>query len=379
MAGMNIQMLARAQLAWELTDSKFLVGAVGAGFAPPILLFSLFGGAIADRFEKKRVMQVGQFGTALLGLFVAISIVTDTVTFWHLFGSSVGQGLFFAFLMPSRQAIIPQLVPRDQLTNAVALNAGGMALMTTMAPAAAGFMYHFGGPAVAYFVIAGLSFAAVLLTGRIPTLPKGTGRKGTGAGVFAEIRDGLGYAWRNQTVMLLLAMALGTTVLAMPVRNLLAPYNEEVFGGSSLALGVMMALIGVGALLGTLVIAGLRQTQSRGKVLLLTSFASGVAILLSALLSNYFIVLAVMVLLGIGDSGRRSLNASLIMEQCDDEHRGRVMGIYMMNFGLIPLGVLPLGALADAANIQLAFGVFGVLLLGVVLLMTLATSKIRSL
>ena len=379
MAGMNIQMLGRSQLAWDLTGNNFSVGLVSAGFAPPMLLFSLFGGLVADRLEKKRIMQIGQFGMGLIGLFIALSIVTQTVTIYHLIGASVAQGTFFAFLMPSRQAIIPELVEPDQVTNAVALNASGMAFMTTMAPAIAGFLYSVGGASTVYFTISGLSFLAVVLTGRIPKLPGRPATSKSASKALRDIGDGLRYAWHNRTVILLLLLTLSTTVLAMPVRNLLAPYNDEVFGQSALGLGFMMAMIGVGALIGTLVIAGLTTAQPRGRVLLTTTFASAIAIILTAVLSNFFVILAVMVLLGIGDSGRRSLNTSLIMEQCDDEHRGRVMGIFMLNFGMISLGVLPLGLVANTIGIQPAFGIYGCILAATTLALTLGTRRIRSL
>ena len=136
MAALNMQMLARGYLAWELTSSPLMVGLTGAGFAPPILLFSLFGGAVADRMNKKRLIQIGQVGTGGLGLFVALAIVTDTVTVWHLISASVVQGVLFAFFMPARQSIIPILVEKHQLSNAVALNATGMSLMTLASPAA---------------------------------------------------------------------------------------------------------------------------------------------------------------------------------------------------------------------------------------------------
>ena len=134
MAGVNVQMLARGYLTWELTKSPIAVVVVGAGFAPPILLLSLYGGAAADRYARKRIIQVCQLGMLLITLFMAVSISTNTVTVFHLVLAAVGQGALWAFLMPARQAIIGQLVDENQLTNAVALNSSGMSLMTVAAP-----------------------------------------------------------------------------------------------------------------------------------------------------------------------------------------------------------------------------------------------------
>ena len=153
MAALNIQMLARGYLTWELTHSPIAVVVVGAGFAPPILLLSLYGGAIADRYARKRIIQLGQLGMIGISLLVAVSISTGTVTVYHLVGASLAQGTIWAFLMPARQAIIAQLVDDDHLTNAVALNASGMSLMTLAAPGIGGLIYGIWGPAVTYYAI----------------------------------------------------------------------------------------------------------------------------------------------------------------------------------------------------------------------------------
>ncbi|MDA1297972.1 MAG: MFS transporter [Chloroflexi bacterium] len=377
MAALNMQMLARGFLSWELTKSPIMVGLTGAGFAPPILLLSLFGGAIADRVDKKRIIMAGQLGMGLLSLFIAVSIVSGAITIWHLIGSSVVQGTLFAFLMPARQAIIPQLVEKRQLSNAVALNASGMSLMTLSAPAIAGYIYSAGGPEAAYFTIAGLNIGAVLLTSFLK--PAGQIGAAKAKRMWRDVKEGLRYARADRTVLMLLIVALSTTVLAMPMRTLLPVQIEEVFNRDVESLGLLLSMIGVGALAGSLLIAGLTTSQHRGMILLVTTAVSGLAILLAGLNTSYFVALAIMVLVGVGDSGRRTLNASLIMEQTDSDHRGRVMGIYMMNFGMIPLGTLPLAALGDVIGIRWAFALAGALLIAAALLMTVATTRIRRL
>ena len=377
MAAMNIQMLARSFLIWELTRSEIMVGLVGAGFAPPILLFSLFGGTIADRVDKKRLIQLGQFGTGALGLAIALSIVAGTIAPWQLIGASVVQGTLFAFLMPARQAIIPQLVEKDQLSNAVALNASGMALMTLAAPAFAGLIYSAGGPETAYFTIAGLNAGAVLLTSLLKPSSNVVTRQSEK--MWKDVKEGISYARSNRTVLMLLLVALSTTVLAMPLRMLLPIQIDEVFNRDVKSLGILLAMIGLGALLGSLFIAGLKETQHRGLVLLAATVMSGLAILAAGLNSSYYIALGIMVLVGIGDSGRRSLNASLMMENADPEQRGRVMGLYMMNFGLIPLGTVPMAALGALIGIQYAFAAAGALLVLAAIAMTVLTPRVRTL
>ncbi len=377
MAGMNMQMLARSFLAWELTGSEIMVGLVGAGFAPPILLFSLFGGTVADRVDKKRLIQIGQLGTGTLALLIALSIVSGTIAIWQLIAASVVQGILFAFMMPARQAIIPQLVEKEQLSNAVALNASGMALMTLAAPAVAGLIYAAGGPEATYFTITGLNIGAVLLTSLLkPAVAVASVRSKR---MWKDVKEGISYARTNRTVSMLLLVALSTTIFAMPLRMLLPIQIDEVFNRDVESLGILLAMIGLGALLGSLFIAGLKKSQHRGYVLLAATAMSGVAILAAGINPSYYLAIVIMVLVGLGDAGRRSLNASLIMENSDSDHRGRVMGLYMMNFGLIPLGTVPMAALGALIGIQWAFAIAGGLLVLAAVAMTVLTPRVRSL
>jgi MFS family permease len=376
MAAVNIQMLSRGYLTWELTHSPIAVVVVGAGFAPPILLLSLYGGAVADRFARKRIIQFGQLGMLAISLLVAVSITANSITVYHLAAASVAQGTIWAFLMPARQAIISQLVDEDHLTNAVALNASGMSLMTLAGPGIGGLIYGTWGPAATYYVISGLTIGAYVLMGFVPHMaPVARGSRH----MWRDIKEGLAYTKQNRTVMMLLLVALSTAVLAMPFRSLLPVQIERVFKMEVEALGLLMSMIGVGSLFGSLAIAGLSKNNHRGWVLLATSMLSGGAILLVAVTSSYAVALVIMVILGIGDSGRRALNASLIMEETDDEYRGRVMGVYMMNFGLIPLGAIPLGFIAQWFDVRLSFAVAGGMLLAAAIGYTVLTNKIRRL
>jgi MFS family permease len=376
MAALNIQMLARGYLTWELTKSPIAVVVVGAGFAPPILLLSLYGGAVADRFSRKRIIQLGQLGMLTITMFVGISISTETVTVYHLVVASLLQGTIWAFLMPARQAIIGQLVDEEHLTNAVALNASGMSLMTVAAPGIGGLVYGYGGAALTYYMISGLTFSAMILMNFVPTMAPVA--RGTRA-MWGDIKQGLVYTWHNRTVLVLLLVSLSTALLAMPFRTLLPVQIEEVFKLEVQALGLLMSMIGVGALIGSLVIAGLSKNSRRGWVLLITSMLSGVAILLAAATTSYAVAIVIMVLIGLGDSGRRALNVSLIMEQTEEEYRGRVMGVYMMNFGLIPLGAIPLGFIASFFDVRIAFALAGGGLLAAAIGYTVLTDKVRKL
>lgn len=382
MGGVNMQMLARAFLAWELTNSVTAVAIAGMGFAPPMLLFSLFGGTLADRLDRKKIMMLGQFGSILIVIFIGISITTDTVSIGHLIAAAFFQGTFFAFMSPARTAMIPQLVDKDQISNAIALNSGNMAIMTLAGPAIGGIIYATGGPEAAYFTVAGMCALALIFTSLIrnpkPPKPKNTTR------VWRDILEGLQYAQRNKTVLMLLLLVLGTTLLSYPVRSLMPAQIEVVFLRDVKSLGLLMGMIGLGAVIGSVIIAGLTPNHRRGLIMLSMAGVSGIAIIAVGLNTHYWIAALIMVVIGLGDAGRRALNTSLLVEQSDDAHRGRVMGLYMMNFGLMPVGSVPIAMLADAftdakLGIQISFSLAGFLLVLVAIIATIGTSRIRRL
>ncbi len=356
-----MQMLARGYLTYDLTGSPALLGIVSAGFALPMLLLSLFGGAFADRLERKLIIQWGQAGAALIALFVAVSITLDVVSWYHLLVASMLQGAVFSFFMPARQAFIPQLVGREQLTNAIALDAMGMSGMTLLAPVVAGFLYNAINPDGVYYLVTAMCCSTVALT---CFLPRASGGTGSGrAGILKDISAGLGYIRRTPLVQALLIIGLTSTVLAMPFRFLMPIFIVDIYRLGPESMGLMVSAMGLGALGGSLFIAALGN-WFRGRVLILSSFMSGLALLLVAMLPFYLVAVALMIPLGLGDAGRRSLNQSILMEVTDAEYRGRVMSAFMTNFALIPLGVLPAGLVAEFLGGQLSIGIMAGLLLG---------------
>ena len=179
-------------------------------------------------------------------------------------------------------------------------------------------------------------------------------------------------------VLVLLVMGLATTLFAMPFRMLLPVFVVDVYHLGPESMGLLTAVMGGGSLVGALFIAAIGNWR-RGMLLILGSFASGIALVLLAIFPIYLAAAAIMILLGLGDAGRRSLNQSLIMEEVEDQYRGRVMSVFMMNFGLMPLGVLPTGLLADYVGPQPAIGLLGVLMLITATTVILTQKRLRQL
>ena len=351
MASVNMQFVARSQLAYDLTKSPLAVGIVGSGFAPPILLLSIFGGSISDQFDKKKIIQLGQLGMVILASIIAISIFLEIVTIYHLIVASVAQGVMWAFLVPARQSLIPDLVEKKLTVNAIALSGSGMALMTFLGPGIGGFLYELFGPGFVYIFICLLFVAALISNQFLPNTFAGSKKNDSRV---KQIKEGIVYIKKNNILTWLLLIAMITTILTMPLRNLMPVLMDELFSKGADAVGLMLSIIGLGSLVGSLIFAGLKKGV-RGFALIGSLLISGIAILITSLSGIFILILLMMFFIGIGDAGRRSLNNALLMEEADPEYRGRVNGVYTMNFGLMPLGTIPVAAIASIYGMDIAF------------------------
>ena len=375
-AGFQMQAIAQGYLVYTITGSAKILGLVSVGMALPLLVMAPIGGAVADRIDRKRLIQIGQIAFALLALFVALSIITNTLTWPHLLVVAVLQGAVFSFSAPARQALLPQVVEREKLGNAIALVSAGMSAPALVAPALGGILYALVGPEGVYFVVVVLGIVAVALTTSMRVSGRPAERSQTR--VFADIGDGLSYLWNHGTIRLLLIIALVSTTLSSPIQSLLPVLIIDVYGRESGALGLMVSTMGIGALTGTLLIASLRDGK-RGLLLIVSGFASGTALVLIGALPFYFVGVAVMVLLGLGNAGQWSLNQVLLMREVDDKYRGRAMSVYMMIFGLMPLAVMPAALAVDRIGPPPVIGALGVVLLVFSTLMLFTQKRIRRL
>ena len=375
MGGMQMQSIARGYLVYDITASALLLGIVNIGFAVPMLLLSLFGGAAADRFNRKRLIQACQLLAALASLAIAISISTGTVTWVHLFVASAIHGVVFALMVPSRQALIPQLVAPEQMTNALALNSAAYSATVLLAPALAGNLYVLVGPDGVYYIITAMEISAVVFIGMIRH-PGSSEVRDTGK-VLREIGEGLSYVRRHHLVIILLVIGLVSALLALPIRTLLPIFIVDVYQRGPEALGLLVSVMGLGALAGSLVIAAMGRWR-RGAVLVGGGFISGTCLILLAVLPAYFAAALIMVALGVGDAIRRALNQTMLLEVADPAYRGRVVSLYAMNFGLMPLGVMPASLIAEYLGVRAASAALGSVLLGIFFVILLTQKKLRA-
>ena len=376
MGGFQMQTIARTVLVDDITGSALITGMVSMGFAPTMLIMSLFGGVAGDRLERRLVIQISQAAAAALAFSIAVLIALDVIHWMHLFIASMLQGVTFAFQMPARQAILPSLVGKENVTNALALNSAGMGIMTIVAPGIAGVLYGVAGPEYVYLTVAGMSLAAVAFTSRLPRFkPESNGAK---KNVFSDIGDGLKYTWRNRLVFTLLMAGLTSALLAMPFRMQIPVFSRRMYEIDAAEIGWLMAAMGVGGILATAITANLRAGHHRGPILVIVGVGgTGAAMLLLAVSQIYIVGLAIMVGVGFAGSIRMTLGQSLTIEATDDAFRARVMSLNMMTFGLMPLGALPMGFAIDHIGAEATLVIVGSILIAATALLMLSSSRLR--
>lgn len=374
MGGFQMQGVAQNFLVYEITGSAKILGLVSGGWAFPMLCLALFGGAIADRMDRKPIIQISQGISVIISLSVAVSILTGTVTWVYLLVASALQGTMFAFTGPARQAIIPQLVGRDLITNSIALNSAAMSSMSLIAPAIAGVLYAVIGPEGVYFVMGGLWLIAVTLTTAIHKPPKFA--KPPSSDIFRDIKAGLSYVLHDTQILVLLGVMLVTVLLSMPFQFLLPVFVKDVYGLESEAMGLLVSMIGLGSLTGSLIIAS-RGRSRRGLLVIIGGFLSAISLMLIALVPIYWASVFIMVLVGLGNVAPMAIITALIMERSDEQYRGRMMSIVMLMWGLIPLGVLPLGFSVDIFGGRETVTFMGIAMFVIFSLILLTQSRLR--
>ena len=362
MGAMNMQMLARGYLAFELTGSFAALGLIGLANAIPMLALSLYGGVIADRFPKKRVLQAGQAVSALIALCVGLLLVADLLTFPYLLAAGAVQGVVMALMMPSRQSILPEVIGMERLMNAVSLQAAGMNLMRLLGPAAGGFLIAWVGAEALYFIMTAMYLIAVVALGPVRLRHEGGGRARSGArSGGGGMADGLRYIRNDSTIFVLLMMTFVISILAMPYLLMLPGFVDEIFGGGPRELGLLISVGGVGSLLGALTLASL-PPKRRGLMLLGSGLVMGVALIGFSASPSIWIGGGFMFFVGVGSAGRQALGNVLLQSYTENAYRGRVMSIYMTQISLMSLGAFIIGLIAEAAGAQWALGGMATLL-----------------
>ncbi len=352
-AGMQMQLIARGVLAWELSHSYAVVGIVEGSFALPMAVFALPGGAVVDRLEKRRIVTMTQGVMGLLALTTALLIQTDVITIPLLFAVGLVQGALFSVNGPARMALLTETIDDSERTAAIALQNVAMNATRIIGPTVAAILIATVSIAGAYY---GSSICYIFTVIAMSQLPKTTAHlNSVRQAIPKEIGDGLRYVFGNHTLRSLMLSGFLLTLFIMPYRILLPGFADNL--GRPELYGLMMTITGVGGLVGSLAVAALTDHPRKPLIQLGIGVISAVGLVSLGLLSRPFGVAGALVslaILGLGATSYMTLNQTMLMAEADQQYHGRVMSIFMQTFSAMPLMALPLGFLADsigAANL----------------------------
>jgi len=366
---MQMVMVSRGYLAYALTGSAAVLGIVSLARGLPQLVFTLFGGVLADRVKKRNLLLVTQIITGGLALITAVLVSTGAIEIWHLIVLGALEGSVFSLNMPARMSFIPELVPPQERMNAIALNSAGMNFTRIFGPALAGFLISVplvGLERVFYFQTACYLLPVAMLF-RIK--PRYAASQKRNAPMLKEFTDGLRYIKRHETLTMLLTIGFIPLLLGFPYQTLLPVFaSDKVLNVGASGLGMMSAVTGVGALAGSLVIASYSHARRRGLLQLGACAAWGVSLLFFALSQQFPVALIALVFVGVTGSVYQSLNSTLIMAESAPEYYGRVMSVNQLGFSMTMLAPLPIGIAADAFGAQATIAVCAALMTVFVLL-----------
>lgn len=372
--GTWMQKYAQGLLVYDLTQSTFYLGLDDFLNQLPILLFMLIGGVVADRYDRRRLLTMSQYVQALAAFTLAGLVWTGAIHVGLIFAMSFLAGCGQAFGGPAYQAMIPSLVPKRDLPNAIALNSSQFNLSRVLGPGVGVAVLATVGTAWCFF-LNGVSFFFVLAALAALQLPKHVPAT-TRRAVLDDLRGGLSYVRESRLLSTLTGLVMISTFLTMPLLTMLPAFAHEVLVGAGQAetrLSLLMAAQGSGAIVGALLIGFLSTTTKLGRVLIAVQIVLGAIIAAFALSTSLALSLPLLFVGGICFMTLFSISFSLLQMTVPDDLRGRVVSIYMVAMrGGGPLGALVAGALADrfsAPSVMATNGVLLVIISGALLAM----------
>ena len=364
----NMVALAQGYLVYDMTGSATIVGLVGLAAAIPLLLIAPIGGAVADRFNQKKLMVMCQMLQIGFALAVFILLFTEALIWQHLLIIGLGYGIIWATNGPARQALLPKILDADALPNGIALITAGMSIAGLIAPAFAGVLYARFSPEFVFVMSAMLSVLSliIILFMRMPThelksiqtdiTPQKP--KSIQANITQDALDGLKYLWNDFPTRTILIVGVFFFMLESPMHFLLSVLVVDVYNLETEGLGLLATMIGIGALAGNVFAASL-PVKNRGKLFILMAFLSGWALLGISLIPIYVAGLFILMIQGFAGGGQYPMMQILMLKNVEPKYYGRIMSIIMMSFGLMPLAVFPAGIAIDIWGIRMVLGALG--------------------
>tara|TARA_Y100001934_G_C12373619_1_gene787851 strand:- start:1675 stop:2817 length:1143 start_codon:yes stop_codon:yes gene_type:complete len=375
---MNMQMITRSWLILRVTnDSPLALTAVTLTFALPMTLVSPFAGALADRLSRRKLIAISQLLTAFFTCVLGVLDITQLVNYWHIMLIGVFNGSFMAINMPSRQALISDVVPDKSLMNAISLNNSSMNLTRVLGPAFAGLLILLIDTAGVFFIVSVIYLLSALSVTLITA--QNFNKSPKNSKVLSDVKEGLRYSTEDPKLKGLFTITFIAVLFGFSYYALIPAWAREALNIKSDGLGVLLMIMGIGATIGTILLATRGDTPNKGVILLCAATAWGISLAIFAQVNTFLIAAPFLVFIGLTSSIFMSMNMSLIQLNSKKEMRGRIMSIAMMTFGLMPLSAVPFGIIAETIGTSNALSISGVLLATATVIFAIFNKSFRSL
>jgi MFS family permease len=368
---------------WLVTDlepgrASLWLGVIAASFAVPMLLLPPFGGAVADRFSRLRLLWIFQTLYLVLSVVLAIVTLTDIVAIWMLVAYAFANGVVLAFDSPVRHAMLPEIVNRDQFTSGVSLNSVAFTGAALVGPAIAGALIPVIGVGGVMTLNAFSCIATLYALAQLRDLPEPRPTRPPGESILRSIGRGIHYISSSPVLSGLILVSTITGLLARSYTPLLAVFARDEFHVGSGAYGALVSVGGLGTLIGAFGLAGRREVEHRGRLIAVAAISQALLLLLFSISPWYALSLPLLLLVGVMNALTGASIATLIQLSVPGELRGRVMSLYMLTvIGIPSIGAFLLGAMAIPLGVRGAVGVAAVVVVGAVAAIFASNTALR--
>ncbi|MGI8486004.1 MAG: MFS transporter [Thermomicrobiales bacterium] len=339
-------------LALQLTDSPLFIGLAGFAGGIPMLILSLPAGVIIDRYDRRTILLAAQGSVMVVSAIFAFLVGFDAIHPWSMLVLVAIYGSVMSFIFPTRTAIVASLVERQDLANAVALNAASQNATRVLGPSIAGALIAVVGVAETFAVAAVLQSLALIATWQLPKIPsRVVAQSGRG---LQSLTLGFRIVASSPFLSALIILALAPTVLVMPYINLMPIFARDIMGLGSGGLGILLASTGLGTVGGALHVARSSRVRSWPPAQVVTACAFAIGVFAFAATQLVPLAVALLFIAGWMSASFLALNQTAMQMSVEDDVRGRVFSVYLLTWGMLPIGQLAVGALADLIGTPMA-------------------------
>jgi MFS family permease len=355
--GMWALIYGRLWLMYDLTDAPLMLGVATISSLGPVLLLSVWGGVIADKVDRLRLVTVSRALFSLLALLTAALVATDVIRPWHLIAISLSTGVLLAFDIPSRQAMLPNLVPKEHLVNAIAVYSFVTAGSAIIGPGIFAPLVNFWGLEGLFFLIGIVYALTVVMLLLMKPVPRQTANDGST--LWQGLLEGLTYVRGHRMILSTLMVGVIGGIFGMSFETLLPIFADQVLAGDVYVYSWLLLAAGVGGLIGTVILAWIGNPGNAVTIQLVAGLGLGLGLLAFSQIDWLPASVGIMALVGGSSVTFLTINNTIVQNLVTEEFRGRVMSLHQLTWGVTSIGGLLMGSLAQLVDAPFALVVGG--------------------